>query len=148
MGANKPGSQGERDISVKTVAQGMPDDSAEPVVPSPCFLLCTGAMGEAFTRHSLRPLMSEGHASPIARTLFAPRECEGMFAQKLARFSVVIACEGGRSSIPETAVFEPKGRGVLDRPVPPTPKAPARPRSQGARRSFSEGGKPSNDIDV
>jgi hypothetical protein len=29
----------------------------------------------------------------------------------------VIACEGGRSSIPETVVIEPMGRGVLDRPV-------------------------------
>ena len=45
MGANKPGSQGERAISVKTIAQGMPDDPAEPVVPSPCFFHCTGAMG-------------------------------------------------------------------------------------------------------
>src|ERR1700756_2372443 len=48
MGANKPGSQGERAISVKTIAQGMPDDSAEPVVPSPCFFHCTGG-------HGLRP---------------------------------------------------------------------------------------------
>jgi hypothetical protein len=38
MGARKPGSQGEPAISVKTIAQGMPDDLAEPVVPSPCFL--------------------------------------------------------------------------------------------------------------
>jgi hypothetical protein len=45
IGANKPGPQGERAISVKTIAQGMPDDSAEPVVPSPCFFHCTGAMG-------------------------------------------------------------------------------------------------------
>jgi hypothetical protein len=63
MGANKPGPQGERDISVKTVAQGMPDDSAEPVVPSPCFFQCTGAMGcgqhPAFPAPSLN---SEGHA--------------------------------------------------------------------------------------
>jgi hypothetical protein len=33
---------------------------AEPVVPSPCFFHCTGAMGEAFTRHSLRPLAFRG----------------------------------------------------------------------------------------
>ena len=37
-----------------TIAQGMPDDPTEPVVPSPCFFYCTGAMGEVFTRHSLR----------------------------------------------------------------------------------------------
>jgi hypothetical protein len=42
MGANKPGSQGERAISVKTIAQGMPDDLAEPAVPSPCFFYARG----------------------------------------------------------------------------------------------------------
>jgi len=47
---------GRSRISRNTIAQGMPDDPAEPVVPSPCFFHCTGAMGEAFTRHSLRPL--------------------------------------------------------------------------------------------
>src|SRR5438552_14835900 len=34
MGARKPGSQGEHDISVKTIVQGMPDDSAEPCMGS------------------------------------------------------------------------------------------------------------------
>jgi hypothetical protein len=43
--ARKPGSRGERAISVKTIAQGMPDDLAEPAVPSPCFFIRTGAMG-------------------------------------------------------------------------------------------------------
>ena len=62
-GAKEPGPRGERAISVKTIAQGMPDDSAEPVVPSPCFFHCTGAMGEAFTRHSLRPLDFRGYGS-------------------------------------------------------------------------------------
>jgi hypothetical protein len=52
----------------------MPDDLAEPVVPSPCFLLCTGAAGEAFTRHSLRPLFSEGSTLAKASGAFAPRE--------------------------------------------------------------------------
>ena len=45
MGARKPGSQGERAISVKTIAQGMPDDLAEPVVTAACFLFCRRAMG-------------------------------------------------------------------------------------------------------
>ena len=75
MGAIKPGSQGERAISVKTVAQGMPDDPAEPVVPSPCFFIRTGAMGEAFTRHSLRPLLSSRAVRCSTRARFAPREC-------------------------------------------------------------------------
>ena len=73
-GARKPGSRGERAISVKTVAQGMPDDPAEPVVPSPCFFHCTGAMGEAVARHSLRPLISEGQADEAQLGRFLPRE--------------------------------------------------------------------------
>ena len=73
-GARKPGSRGERAISVKTVAQGMPDDPAEPVVPSPCFFHCTGAMGEAVARHSLRPLRSEGTEMTHNSGASAPRE--------------------------------------------------------------------------
>src|SRR5216683_7718834 len=41
----------------------------------------------------------------------APRECE-----PARLLSTVIARECGRSSIPETAVIEPRSRGVLDTP--------------------------------
>jgi hypothetical protein len=34
----------------------------------------------------------------------------------------VVAREGGRSSIPETLIMKSKSRGVLDRPVPSTPR--------------------------
>jgi hypothetical protein len=57
--ARKPGHRGEHAISRKTIAQGMPDDLAEPVVTAACFFSCRRAMGEAFTRHSLRPLHFE-----------------------------------------------------------------------------------------
>jgi len=43
-----------------TIAQGMPDDPANPVVTAASFFVCWRAMGEAFTRHSLRPLDFEG----------------------------------------------------------------------------------------
>jgi hypothetical protein len=40
----------------------MPDDPAKPVVTAAWFFASRRAMGEAFTRHSLRPLDSEmGH---------------------------------------------------------------------------------------
>src|SRR5882724_12670125 len=42
--------------TVKTIAQGMPVDLADPVVTAACFFCCRRAMGEAITRHSLRPL--------------------------------------------------------------------------------------------
>src|SRR5690349_10478841 len=68
MGATKPGSQGERAIRRKTIAQGMPDDLAEPVVTAASFSYCWRAMGEAFTRHSLRPLFTrEGQTPSIPR---------------------------------------------------------------------------------
>jgi hypothetical protein len=35
-GAREPGPRGEHAISVKTIAQGMPDDPAEPVVTAAC----------------------------------------------------------------------------------------------------------------
>jgi hypothetical protein len=37
---------------------------------------------------------------------------------------IVIAREGGRSSIPETLMMESRGRGVLDRPVKPDDDSP------------------------
>src|SRR5438477_8999813 len=74
-GARKPGSRGERAISVKTIAQGMPDDSAEPVVPSPCFFTARAPWVAASTRHSLRPLLSTRAVAAAPRARFAPREC-------------------------------------------------------------------------
>src|SRR5262244_24413 len=59
--ANKPGTPGSARISRKTIAQGMPDVLALPVVTAACFFCCRRAMGAACTRHSLRPLLSEGH---------------------------------------------------------------------------------------
>jgi hypothetical protein len=48
--------------TVKTIAQGMPVDPAPPVVTAACFFCCRRAMGEAFTRHSLRPCSDEGRS--------------------------------------------------------------------------------------
>ena len=61
-------------ISVQTIAQGMPDDLADPVVTAASFLCCWRAMGEAFTRHSLRPLINEGESAVKTRTPDASRD--------------------------------------------------------------------------
>jgi hypothetical protein len=53
------GHRGERDITRNTIAQGRPDDLAEPVVTAACVFCCRRAMGAACTRPSLRPLYSE-----------------------------------------------------------------------------------------
>ena len=55
---SKPGHRGERVISRRAIAQGMPVDLAKPVVTAACFFCCRRAMGEAITRHFLRPLIS------------------------------------------------------------------------------------------
>jgi hypothetical protein len=58
-GARKPGPRGERERNRNTIAQGRPDDLAEPVVTAACFFSCRRAMGAACTRPSLRPLYFE-----------------------------------------------------------------------------------------
>src|ERR1700681_4085040 len=59
--ARKPGHRGERAISRKTIARGMPGDSGVTVVTTlVCFLIfAREAAGAPSARHSLRPLISE-----------------------------------------------------------------------------------------
>jgi hypothetical protein len=56
---SSPVLRGDRGISRNTIARGMPVDAAEPVVTAACVSCCRRAMGEAITRHSPRPLISE-----------------------------------------------------------------------------------------
>jgi len=60
--ANKPGRLGERGISRKTIAQGRPDASAEPVCSCAFFSthFAHETAGAARTRSSLRPLIFRG----------------------------------------------------------------------------------------
>src|SRR5262249_13228467 len=75
-------------------------------------------MGEAVTRHSLRPLFSEGLACSRTRAHSAARTVK--FAWKCSSHPPLsYPASSGASSIPETAVLESMGRGVLDRPVKP-----------------------------
>ena len=62
MVANKPGHQGEREGNRKTIAQGMPVETGEPVALPVLFARSTGASD---TRHSLRPLF--GRSGDTAR---------------------------------------------------------------------------------
>src|ERR1700726_845353 len=64
--------------------------------------------GAARIRHSLRPLISRGRKIPAQLGRNASRERRHTFS--------VIVREGGRSSIPETLMIEPRSRGVLDHP--------------------------------
>jgi hypothetical protein len=60
--AKEPGHRGEHEISVKTIAQGMPVDLGVPVVTNSCalFHFAREAMGVLGTRLSLRPLILAG----------------------------------------------------------------------------------------
>ncbi|MEH2552378.1 hypothetical protein V1283_009023 [Bradyrhizobium sp. AZCC 2262] len=100
----------EHEVSRKAIAQGRPECSRCPVC-SCAFLFAQIARetaGAASTRSSLRPLFQEGQTK-IQTSGERRRE-------NAASYSVVIVREGGRSSIPETAMMESIGRGVLDAP--------------------------------
>ena len=65
--------------TVKTIAQGMPDDPADPVVTAASFFICRRAMGAACTRPSLRPLSSCEGGSPKRNSgAVVPRERKAM----------------------------------------------------------------------
>src|SRR5216684_9409570 len=79
--ARKPGHRGEREVSRKTIAQGRPDASAEPVCSCAPFYvqLAHETAGAARTRLSLRPLFSGGTNVLAKLGQSTPRECEHMF---------------------------------------------------------------------
>src|SRR5260370_570404 len=60
--SNKPGHRGEREVSRKTIARGMPGETGVTVVTTlVClFYFACEAAGASSARHSLRPLISEG----------------------------------------------------------------------------------------
>jgi hypothetical protein len=70
--AKKPGHRGEREITVKTIAQGRPDCFGEPVVTMLVwfFKFPREAAGASGTRLSLRPLIFRGQEvqAKLART--------------------------------------------------------------------------------
>ena len=117
-GARKPGPRGDRDISLKTIAQGMPVDPAEPVVTAACFFCCRRAMGEVITRHSLRPLRF-----PRA-TLFAALGRERVAGSRscVQLKVVLLECRQGspsprlRGRDERSSLLEGRGRGSLHRP--------------------------------
>src|SRR5260370_25306758 len=100
--AKEPGHRGEHEISVKTIARGMPGVSGVTVVTNArAFYTTRAAAGASSARHSLRPL------------IFRRREVRAKLAYlrgeiaklRLAPFPpTVITREGGRPSIPETSM--------------------------------------------
>jgi hypothetical protein len=58
--AKKPGHRGEREVTVKTIARGMPGVSGVTVVTNSRVFSTREAAGASSARHSLRPLHEEG----------------------------------------------------------------------------------------
>jgi len=74
-GARKPGSWGERAINVKTIAQGMPDGSAGPVVSAASFSFCWRAMGCGQHPAFPAPSCLRGSKTDARLGQTMPREC-------------------------------------------------------------------------
>src|SRR5882762_2117344 len=72
--SNKPGHRGEREVSRKTIARGMPGETGVTVVTMlVCFFnFAREAAGAAGTRHSLCPLFSGVVRAQLGR--IAPRD--------------------------------------------------------------------------
>jgi hypothetical protein len=118
--SSKPGHRGEREVSRKTIARGMPGETGVTVVTTlVCFFsFAYEAAGASSARHSLRPLIFR-EANELVKTRAKSRrgnaEARRMNASAPHSHSSSPGLTG-RPSIPEEAVIESKGRGVLDTP--------------------------------
>jgi hypothetical protein len=122
--STKHGHRGEREVSRKTIARGMPGRSGVTVVTNSCVCFFTHeAAGASRARHSLRPLfLGQRIHAQLGR--IAPRDRAAMFWKLGQRHCDTNAPRSqpsspgstGRSSIPEMAVMESRGRGLLDPP--------------------------------
>src|SRR3569833_1155858 len=99
-GAIKP-VPGEITYKPSNTARGMPDDPAEPVVTAACLSYRTRAMGEAFSRHSLHPLVFGGSMNSST--------CSGIICGENARSCLVrssnthsVSFRGARRASPES----------------------------------------------
>src|SRR5258708_116854 len=83
--SNKPGHRGEREVSRKTIARGMPGRSGVTVVTMlVCFVyFAREAAGALGARHSLRPLISRGREIQVNLARKARRDREAVFVNAL-----------------------------------------------------------------
>jgi hypothetical protein len=113
--ANKPGHRGERDISRKTIARGMPGVSGVTVVTNACaFYTPHAAAGASSARHSLRPLNLSGCDFPGKTRAMQRRERGGVLASWAAtRAGAPLQeglpgwADGGRTSAPSAVAHQP-----------------------------------------
>src|SRR5262249_48254793 len=97
----------------------MPDEPAEPVVPSPCFFTARGPWVRPSPGIPCALSSDEGELRSTARTDFRRENVEVCVGKCSPHAPLSCPASSGASSIPETAALEPIRRGVLDRPVKP-----------------------------
>jgi hypothetical protein len=116
--AKKPGRRGERAISRKAIAQGMPDRFGCPVVA--CVRKCTFFARKAHGcgQHPVFPAPSELRRDPTLHHSDAKRAA-GMLSHIP---SAVMLRESGASSAPRPIGSSTAVSGILGRPVPSTPR--------------------------
>src|SRR5467141_3397885 len=75
--SNKPGHRGEREVSRKTIARGMPGETGVTVVTMlVClFYFACEAAGASSARHSLRPSDFSGRKAQTQLGHILPRDC-------------------------------------------------------------------------
>ena len=81
--SNKPGHRGEREVSRKTIARGMPGDFRcdRGDYARVLFYFAREAAGASSARHSLRPLISGGVTSRVKLARNPRRDREAVFEQ-------------------------------------------------------------------
>jgi hypothetical protein len=104
--ANKPGHRGEHEVTVKTIARGMPGGSGVTVVT---MLVCSfyfarEAAGASSARHSLRPLISQGQEFTAKLARNARRDCRAVSGNGCLKIESVAGDER------DAHRFTPRGR--------------------------------------
>ena len=111
MVAKEPGHQGEREVSRKTIVQGMPGRFRRTCGDYRVLTtFCTRAAGATSTRHSLRPLIVEGQRSG-KNSGASRRENTNPHPAVIVRLDRTIQYS-------EASAMNSRTRGVLD--TPPT----------------------------
>src|SRR5258707_11278773 len=109
--SNKPGHRGERKVSRKTIARGMPGETGVTVVTMlVClFYFACEAAGALSARHSLRPLFSERRNNFAKLGPIAPRDRGGAPSLRGAkRRSNPLLLRGNMDCFASLAMTNPK----------------------------------------
>src|SRR5712664_1270012 len=144
--SNKPGHRGEREVSRKTIARGMPGDFRcdRGDYARVLFSFAREAAGASSARHSLRPLISEGFsvinsdAIRAART-WASGRLAGRNISPLANAAPTGQKNAGKEKTPAERHIEHQGQGLHRRDLRASNPACARQTHRAVACRSSKG---------